>query len=174
MECKGRLKELNIDFPTNKGIVSLLINKNNLELIEELKDNDLSIEIKKYREKHSLDANAYMWVLIKKISEATDVPPNVIYKDAIWNIGAYTVLPLKTEAVEEYMRIWSKNGLGWFCEPFTSKLKGYTNVRAYHGSSAYNTKEMSKLVDLIVEQCKELGIETKTPAELSILKEEWK
>ena len=37
-----------------------------------------------------------------------------------------------------------------------------------------NTKEMSKLIDGIVEEAKTLDIETMTPNELQILKEEWK
>ena len=46
-------------------------------------------------------------------------------------------------------------------------------VRAYYGSSQYNTKQMSRLIDMVVEGAKELGIETLTPEELARIKEEW-
>lgn len=46
-------------------------------------------------------------------------------------------------------------------------------MTAYHGSSTYDTAQMSRLIDNIVQDCKALGIETMTPDKLSILKEEW-
>ena len=51
--------------------------------------------------------------------------------------------------------------------------KGFTNVITYYGSSSYNTAEMTKLIDLIVQECKQLGIETKTPEELRSLLDSW-
>lgn len=32
---------------------------------------------------------------------------------------------------------------------------------------------MSRLIDLIVQECRMQGIETKTPAEIALLKENW-
>lgn len=43
----------------------------------------------------------------------------------------------------------------------------------YYGSSSYNTAEMSKLIELIVQECQQLEIETKTPAEIKSLLESW-
>ena len=146
-----------------------------LSVVEELKkENKLNIELKKYRQKRSLDANAYMWVLVSKIQEKLNLPKEEIYKDAIKNIGVYEIIPVKNEAVERFIEAWKHNGLGWVCETTKSKLDGFTNIIAYYGSSTYNTKEMSRLVDLIVQECKQLDIETMTPEELSRLKEEWK
>lgn len=54
-----------------------------------------------------------------------------------------------------------------------SKLDGYTNVIAWYGSSVYNSKEMSRLVDNIVEECKEHNIETLLPQELESMKASW-
>ena len=65
-------------------------------------------------------------------------------------------------------------GLGWVCETLgESKVNGYTNVVAYYGSSVYNTKEMSVLVDNIVQEAKQLDIETLSERELSLLKDSW-
>ena len=63
--------------------------------------------------------------------------------------------------------------LGWLTDAFPSKLPGCTNVILYYGSSCYDTKQMSRLIDLVVEDCKEQGIDTATPAEIALLKEEW-
>ena len=175
MQTTAKITELNIDYNTRKPKISLILDTNDINVIEELKnENKLNLELKKYYKKRSLDANAYMWVLIGKIADKLNVSKEEVYKDAIKQVGAYTVVPIKDEAVEEWIRIWQGNGLGWICEMTNSKLKGFVNVLSYHGSSTYNSKEMSRLVDLIVNECKELDIETMTPEQLSILKENWK
>lgn len=174
MQTTGIINDISIDFNTRKPKISLLLDTNELDIVEELKnENKLNVELKKYKKKRSLDANAYMWVLVSKIQEKLNISKEDIYRDAIKNIGVYEVIPVKDEAVERFIEAWKHNGLGWVCETTKSKLEGFTNVIAYYGSSTYNTKEMSRLVDLIVQECKQLNIETMTPEQLSVLKEEW-
>lgn len=174
MQTTAIITDINIDFDTRKPKISLLLDTNEINIVEELKnENKLNVELKKYKKKRSLDANAYMWVLVSKIQEKLNISKEDIYRDAIKNIGVYEVIPVKDEAVERFVEAWKHNGLGWICETTKSKLEGFTNVIAYYGSSTYNTKEMSRLVDLIVQECKQLNIETMTPEQLSVLKEEW-
>ena len=54
-----------------------------------------------------------------------------------------------------------------------SKIKGCVNVTVWYGSSVYDTKQMSRLIDAIVQDCKAAGIETMTPAELDALVSRW-
>lgn len=115
----------------------------------------------------------YAWVLLGELQEVLNIPKEEIYKDLIKHIGSYEVVPIKNEAVEKFCSAWSKNGLGWITETTKSKLEGFTNVLAYYGSSEYDSKEMSRLIDLIVQECKQLGIETKPKAELDSLLLEW-
>lgn len=133
-------------------------------------------ELKEYRKKRSLDANAYCWVLIGQLAAKLRITPLEVYCEAIRAIGGnYYVTPIKNEAVAHYKRIWETHGIGWICEEMGhSKLDGYTNVISYYGSSEYDTRQMSRLIDLIVMECKEQGIETMTPRELALLKEGWK
>ena len=64
--------------------------------------------------------------------------------------------------------------LGWVTEQVDYMPDGETVVvRCYYGSSTYNTKQMSRLIDFLVEECKELGIETMSPQELRSLMEAW-
>lgn len=93
----------------------------------------------------------YAWVLLGELQEVLNIPKEDIYKDLIKNIGSYEVIPIKNEAVEKFRNAWSKNGLGWITETTKSKLEGFTNVLAYYGSSVYDSKEMSRLIDLIIE-----------------------
>ena len=131
-------------------------------------------EIKEHRQRRSLDANGYLWVLISKIGEVIKTPKEDIYKDMIKGVGVYEVVPIKNEAVDKFCEAWHKNGLGWITETTKSKLEGYTNVLAYYGSSEYGTKEMSRLIDGIVQECRALEIETKSDEEIKSLVENWK
>ena len=174
MKSIGTIEDISIDYKTQKPKILLVLNEREcISSLEELKEDKLSVEIKKYRNKRSLDANAYMWVLISKLEEKLNVSKDIIYKDAIRNIGVYEVIPVKNEAVDRFIEAWTKNGLGWVCETTKSKLEGYTNILAYYGSSTYNTAEMSRLIDLIVQECKQLDIETMSKSELDSLIESW-
>lgn len=147
-----------------------------IQLIQFLyeQDKEKQFEVSEHKQKRSLDANAYMWVLLSKIQEKLKVPKEEIYRDLIQNIGSYEVVPIKNEAVEKFRQAWSKNGLGWITDTTKSKLEGYTNVLAYYGSSTYNTSEMSRLIELVIQECRQLEIETKSKTEIESLLRSWK
>lgn len=131
-------------------------------------------EIKEHREKRSLDANAYCWVLIDKLAQATGVPKTEIYRKAIREIGGVSDTVCVVEsAADRLISGWECNGIGWFSERSESRIKGCVNVTLYYGSSVYDTSQMSRLIDYIVEDCKALGIETLTPEKLDAMKEAW-
>ena len=136
-------------------------------------DNTKKYEVKEVKRRRSLDSNAYAWVLLGKLQDKLHIAKEDIYKSLIKEIGSYEVIPVKNEAVERFRQAWSKNGLGWITETTKSKLEGFTNVIAYYGSSSYNTAEMSRLIELIVQECKQQDIETMTQNELKSLLESW-
>lgn len=133
----------------------------------------VEITIKKFRAKRSLDANAYAWVLIDQIAAELGVTKETVYRNAIRNIGGVSeTVCVRNSAVEKLTEGWSKNGLGWQVETMPSKLPGCTNVILYYGSSTYDSKQMSALIDTLVDDCHELGLETRTPEEIeSLIKE---
>ena len=137
-------------------------------------DNDFELSIDKVKANRSNDANRYFWQLVGQLSEKINVSPEDIYRTYIKDIGGnYEVMPIKDEAVETWQSIWRQRGIGWQCDIVgESKLRGYTNVICYYGSSTYNTKQMSRLIDLCVQDCKEQGIETMTPSELALMMKE--
>lgn len=175
MQFTGQVADVSIDFKTSKPKITFIANETEiLEQIDEIKSLDkICVEAKKYRQKRSLDANAYCWTLIGKIALKMKITSLEVYRKAISEAGVYEIIPIKNEAVDRYIEIWQGNGLGWICEKFPSKLEGFTNVRAFYGSSVYDTAEMSRLIDYIVMDCKELGIETKSREELNSLLDEW-
>ena len=131
-------------------------------------------ELKEHREKRSLDANAYAWVMMDKLAEATNIPKEDIYREAIRNIGGNTeTVCVKAKAAAKIRESWSRNGLGWLTDETPSKLPGCTNVILYYGSSTYDTRQMSRFIDNLVSDCKALGIETLTPEKLAAMTQEW-
>lgn len=144
------------------------------------KDKKYVAEIKEHKEQRSLDANAYCWVLLGKLAAKLSTPtapvtPEEVYREAIRDVGDnYEVMPVRDEALERWMAIWTKKGIGWLCEVIgPSKIAGYTNVRNFYGSSVYDRAQMGRLIDNIVQDCKAQGIETMTPDELARLMEGW-
>ena len=143
-------------------------------LADELKEGAISLECKKWRNRRSLDANAYCWVLIDKIAQKTRQRPADVYRHAIKEIpGNSTLVCVQDKAKDVLQQQWQAKGLGWQTEELPSKIEGCTNIMLYYGSSVYNTTQMSLLIDSIVEEAKELGIETLTPYELEGMKAQW-
>ena len=154
------------------------------KFVGEMKARKYTVEIKEYRERRSLDANAYAWQLIGKLAAKLSTPgkpgvpgvvitPEQVYREAIRDVGDnYEVIPIRDDALDRWREIWRGKGLGWVCEVIgKSKIEGYTNTRCFYGSSVYDKAQMSRLISIIVEECKAAGVETMTPAELASLLE---
>lgn len=140
---------------------------------DELKDTDVDVTIKKHRNRRSLDANAYCWVLVDKIAAKRNMSKTEVYRNAIRDIGGVSeIICCQNNAVRALEDIWRRNGIGWQVEEMNSKIPGCTNLVLYRGSSVYDTKQMSALIDSLVQDAQALGIETKTQEEIdSLLKE---
>ena len=131
-------------------------------------------EIKQIRQKRSLDANAYCFVLLDRLSEALSATKEELYRRYIKEVGGVSeVYCGKTEAIKKLKKDWESRGLGWQAEVFPSKIEGCTNIILYYGSSVFDTKQMSRLIDLIVQDCSAVGIETRNPEEIKSLLEAW-
>lgn len=131
-------------------------------------------ELKKKPKKRSTNANAFCWDLCTRIGKAAGVTKEDVYRRNIREVGEYTPLPIKAEAIEEFQKIWSNHGVGWFADVIdNSKIPGYKLVFAYHGSSTYDTAQMSRLIESLIQDAHALGIETLSEREKSLLIEEW-
>ena len=132
------------------------------------------VEIKEHREKRSLDSNAYAWLLIDRLAEKLRIPKTEIYRRYIREIGGNNeTVCVTAEAADKLQSGWEHNGLGWQTDTMPSKLTGCVRVVLYYGSSTYDTAQMSRLIDLIVQDCREQGIETLSPDKLAGMMEEW-
>jgi hypothetical protein len=95
-------------------------------------------------------------------------------REAIRDVGGnYEIIPIRDDALDRWLQIWSSKGIGWVCEVIgKSKIEGYTNTRCFYGSSVYDTAQMSRLISILVDDCKTAGIETLPADELASLLQE--
>jgi hypothetical protein len=134
----------------------------------------LSVEVKEHKNRRSLDANNYCWVLCQKIAEVIGNTKEAVYRKVIRDVGQFEMLPIKNEALDTFMARWSGGGIGWFAEvEGPSTIDNYSRVIAYYGSSVYDSREMAILINELVEQAQELDIETRPAAEINALLEAW-
>ena len=130
--------------------------------------------LKQEKQRRSLDANAYAWVLINMLAKELDEPPLEIYRRAIKSIGGVSRTGcFRAEDVPDIKRTWESNGIGWQCDTVDSKLSGCVNVILYYGSSVYDRGQMSRLIDHLMDECRELDIETRDPADVASMLEAW-
>lgn len=176
MQFAAKLKDLQLDMETNKVICTFEIENlavNRLDL-QKYKEYDLcSVEVSKWTDKRSLNANAYFHVLVGKIAEKLTISKA---KAKNMMIGRYgqpmtedgQIIVFKTNAPVEYME--ELETLHTIPLKFGEDANFY---KVFRGSSTYTTEEMSALIDGTVADAKELGIETLPPYEIERMKERW-
>lgn len=133
----------------------------------------LTVDITEYRKARSLDANAYMWTLLHQLAfilKTTDVE---LYRKYIRENGVWTDFTMPEKAAKTFIHLWKEKGIAWLIDRLDT-VGDMVTLRAYYGSSVYNTSQMSRLIDSIVTDCKEAGIETMSDKELKSLMEKWK
>lgn len=136
----------------------------------------LTIEIKQKRPKRSLNANAYAWVLIGDIAEALNLSNYAVYEVMLQRYSkAYTYIIVKPEAVAQTQATLKDAHI--YAYPIGDKSvdgKDGVQLQLYWGSSTFDTSQMARLIDGIISEAQELGIDTKTPDEIAKMKMEWK
>lgn len=136
-------------------------------------DKEKIFEIKEHKLKRSLNANAYCWVLMNKIADAIKSTKEEVYREYIKNKGIFRLITMNKDATNTFIKVWQEKGLGWICDTSESKYEGMVDVVAYYGTSSYNTKQMANFIDYVVDEAKNLGIETLPPDEIERLKSLW-
>lgn len=168
MEFKGKIENITRDL---KGAYNVTIStKSNISSLQELQEETLDVEIKKHREKRSLNANALFWSCLNKIASAMRTDNWSVYLLMLKRYGQYTYICVKPDAVEGVKKQWRE------CEEIGDiNINGQKAVQllCYYGSSTYNTQEFSVLLDGVISEMKELGLPTPEDEELERTLEQW-
>mgnify|MGYP000002727072 FL=1 len=174
METTGKLIGASRTFDGCGIILTFEVDASASGQIESMKQDELlRIKAVKYRQKRSLDANAYAWVLMTKIANHPDISSSKeeVYEQMLQKYGSIyeddgghiTITVKKTVDMTKVSGHWK----------FIKDNGTFASYLMIKGSSEYNTAEMAHFIDHIVEEAQELGIETATPDELERMKQEW-
>lgn len=176
MKFTGEIQGVTKDFKTDKFIVSFLMNESlPVDEVNSLMDTKLSVEAKKWRKKRSLDANGYLWVLLTEIANHPQIKSSKeeVYEEMLQKYGylyqdeegEYIAITLKASIdiskVDGHWKFYQGNG----------KFNAYLMIK---GTSEYDSSEMAHFLDMVVQEAKELGIQTETPDEIERMKALWK
>lgn len=129
------------------------------------KDLEKKYEIKEYRQKRSLNQNAYCWELIGKIADSLRKSKEETYLEMLRDYGQSQLISVRSDInIDGFFKYYEKFGTG--------KVNGkeFTHYKIYKGSREYDTMEMTIFIDGVVQEAKALGIQTLTPAQLKELK----
>ena len=171
-ELTGKITNFSLDYKTQKAILTFELNERNLatNMYDQLNLVDkLAITVGKYREKRSLDANAYAWCIIGKIADCVGASKDEIYLQMLKKYGQTFVVKIRHEHIDRFKRsekYWEEH------ESLDAEEKAQY-FRVWVGSSNYNTEEMSKFIDGIVSDAEELDIPTKTPKQIAEMMSLW-
>lgn len=168
-DARLEMGQLIIDIPPeHRGAV--------MRWIRSKKNRAYDLTIKEHRQKRSLDANRFLWSLINDLAVLLRLPPEEVYQGYIPDVGGnFRIVPVKPHDIEEWAADWCRGHIGRMVDdmgPCMSKdLAGYHNLKLYRGSSEYDKQTFSRLLDLVLQDCKQLGIDTISEREKSLLLE---
>ena len=171
---KFKSNNIRLQYDENRQAELVISTKENI-CINDLKEiiakgKELSCEVKMYRHKRSMDSNAYMWVLLSKMADVMKTTKDELYLQVLDRYGVYTHIVVKPQAVIRIKAEWKVvRDLG------EVTINGTTGqqLQCFFSSSSYDSKEMSVLINGVVEECKDLGIETISTNELERMKSAW-
>ena len=178
MEFTGRfVGGLRIDVDSRRMEMTVQCDRDDIggEWDDLRKNERLVFSVKEYKRKRSLDANAYYWVLVTKLAKVLNLSKPHLHNILLRRYGqpeiidgqmVFLVLPDSESGIRK-----ADEAETYHIRP-TSQVKTGVDGKMYRtyvmlrGSSTYNTAEMSELIDGLVLECKEQGIETLPAAEL--------
>ena len=173
MEWTGKLQNVSRDWQSGQLHITFTVNEPSaVNEIDSIKDCEkLSLSAKKYRQKRSLDANAYAWVLMSKIAEKRECSREEVYEEMLQHYApvyedevGYILITVKKEVdmskIDGHWRLYKSN----------DKWSSYFMLK---GSSKYDTAEMAKFIDRIIEEAKQHDIEIMPPDELQRMVSQW-
>lgn len=131
-------------------------------------DREKTFEVKPYRQKRSLNANAYAWVLINEMANRLRTSKDEVYQEMLKRYGQSKVISVLSEIdISRFVKYYEEIGKGHV------EGKEFTHYRCFIGSSEYDSREMAILIDGIVDEAKELGIDTLPTTAVERMKALW-
>lgn len=170
MKLRAKLQNIQPDFKTRQPIVSFSVNCKTPENLEKYKDKDLDIEVKQHRERRSLDANACLWACLGDLAKAMRTDSWSMYLYMLERYGKFTLIQCRPEAVPDLQRVWRETKV--VGERYAADGDKMIDVLCFFGSSTYSTAEFSRLLDGVIQEMRDIGLETPPDEETKAMLEE--
>lgn len=187
MRSEGTLED--IERSLSGQIIAKFVFDDDIRLLHqlmELKGKKAVISAEKWYDKKSNQANAYLWVLCDKIAKVINSTKDIVYEIMLQDAGVFVDYEIPRDTVEEFSKNWrlvqelysfeaeSKCAEIVDAEIIYRPSIEMVGLRCWRGSHTYNKLEMSHLINEVVYQAKDLGIETATPNELKHMVSLWR
>ena len=164
-----------------KPLISFEVNEGQpaLKMAQKFKDSPkIKLKVTEYKAKRSLDANAYYWLLIGKLSKALNISTSYCHNVMLRRYGVletvddthvYLLFPDTDEAQKEVDEAET-----YHVKPTSNVRTGndgkmYRTYMLLKGSHDYNTAEMATLISGLRDECTNVGIPVETPDEIANL-----
>ncbi len=161
------------DPTTSKNYFNMILPTKDVDKWQDIVDKEglKTVEIKQKRKGRSLNANNYFWQMCNKIANKLDSTDDEIYNRMLRDWGTKEYVAVIPDAIPMLKKAYK---IVEIVSNVNVQGKKAVQVRLIRGSSTYDTKEMSRLINGLVEEAKILGIETLTPNEVNAMMENYK
>lgn len=172
MEFTGKLLRIVKDYSTGGWAATFSINEEEaLEASNSLIDKLLTVKATVYRKKRSIDANRLFWACLTEIANKQHIDKWELYLQKLKAHGKCYPVTIPSEAFESLKASWREcESVGEWVDEFG---KSKMSVLCYPGSHLYNTEEFSHLLEDVIQDMKDLGLQPPTSQEMQRSLEEW-
>lgn len=172
MEFTGKIQNVSRDWQSGQFQITFTVNEPSaINAVNDIQSCEkLSIRAVRYKGRRSLDANALLWLCLGRIAEALRSDKWEVYLQMLKRYGKYTYICVKPAVVDAVKAQWRE------CEEIGKvNINGQEAVQmlCYFGSSTYDTKEFSVLLDGVISEMKEMGIEAPASEDMRRALEQW-
>lgn len=171
METLARLERISTNYDTGRTEFTFSTGAGNaVAELEKLREHDIRLRATRYRAKRSLSANGMFWHCVGQIADATQEDKWDVYLSMLRMYGKFTYICCKPNMVDAVKGQW-RESMEWN----SVDINGQEAVQmlCFFGSSSYDTREMSKLIDGTISEMKALGLDLPMPQDVKSLLEEW-
>ena len=155
---------------SGRGRLTLDLEEDFRQQYSRLAGSEVEVTIKKYSDPRTLRANAYLWALITQIGNRMRLGKDEVYLEMLKSYGQGGSLSVELNYAPQFERSYKYHEvLG------ESELNGKTfrHFRFWVGSHEYNRDEFRVLLDGVIQEARNLGIEVRTPEEINSLLSEF-
>lgn len=125
---------------------------------------DKVFSIKEHRPRRTLTQNAYYWVLLNKLAAELGMSDSEVHLNMLRDYGVCDVFSVREDVpFEDYFKYCEEIGKG--------EVNGrrFRHIKVYKGSSKMDSKEFTRLLNGMREECMLQGIDVMTPAEIAAM-----